>query len=476
MAYVANVNRYYKISFIYFLFSFIFIFAVWIMKKDYMNIIFYKHLESFLFISCFIFFYHLINKIGIKYIIPATLLISVLFKLLYGFWHHFLFDQIQDFPFSGGLSFFDEMKYYKFAKEFYLSGGGTIFDMVDVVNFPLSYLGYPYILYLLYDVFGVNLYIHILLNTFFMSFATIVFYKLFIKLFNFSNDEKILLMGALLFSPALNLYAVQNLKDALLTLETGISIYAAYSFVYFSKTFISRVFYILLFFVSVYSIYFCRVQFSFLMFLYLIIMIYYNANKYLFFLFFSIFVFYIATVLYEEYEKYFVYFSYDFLNMQFERMQKWSVFQNKLILMIAPILAPFAIFLPLPLKVNFESNSAIMNMNSELWTIPLHIELTFLYVVIVLNFHNILKLLKSSAVMRAYKTFLLVFVISLYITNYITYERHKLLFTLMSMPFFVKSFSIVLTKKTKQLLLLLILLATLSFVYSIVRVLLKGEI
>jgi hypothetical protein len=205
-------------------------------------------------------------------------------------------------------------------------------------------------------------------------------------------------------------------------------------------------------------------------------MIYYNANKYLFFLFFSIFVFYTATVLYEEYEKYFVYFSYDFLEMQFERMQKWSTFQNKLILMVAPILAPFAIFLPLPLKVHFENNSAIMNMNSEIWTIPLHIELSFLYAVIVLNFRNILKLLKSSAMMKAYKTFLIVFVASLYITNYITYERHKLLFTLMSMPFFVKSFSLVLTKKRKKLLILLVLLAALSFAYSLIRVSLKGEI
>jgi len=416
------------------------------------------------------------KKLSFKKILISAFFISIIFKLIYGIWHYFLFNQVQGFPFSGGDSFFDEMKYYQFAKDFYLLGGGSIFEMADVVEFPLSYLGYPYILYILYDIFGVNLYIHVLLNTLLMSLAIIMFYHIFTRLFNFSKDEKIILMGILLFSPSLNLYAVENIKDALLTLELGITIYAAYSFVFFSKTFLFKILYLLLFFIGIYFIYFSRVQFSFLMFLYLIIMIYSNSNKYLFFLLFSIFIFFIATVLYEEYEKYFIYFSYDFLEMQFNRIQNWSIFQNKLILVLVPLFAPFAIFLPLPLKVHFESNSAIMHMNSEIWSIPLHIELTFLYAVIILNFSYILKLFKSNPILKSYKIFLIVFLISLYVTNYITYERHKLLLTLMSMPLFVKSFSFVLNKKSKKLLFLLVFLAILSFIYSMVRVTLKGEI
>lgn len=469
------INKYYEFGVIYLLFSFLFIFLIGLFKLDFIGIIVYKHLEYFIFMSFLLLFYHLIRKNESKNFVIISFFISVFFKLFYGFWHYYLFDQIQGFPFSAGWNF-DELKYYLFAKDFTLSGGGSIFEMAEKEQFPLSYMGYPYVLFVLYKIFGINLYVHIILNSILMSFASIVFYMFFLKIFQFSKNEKIIMMGILIFSPILTLYAVLNLKDALLTLELGLVIYTMHNLVFFSKNIFNKIFYLLGTLILLYFIFFSRVQFSFLMGLYLIIMIYYNSNKYLFVLFFSIFLFFIISVLYENYEKYFIFFSYNFLEMQFERLNNWTIFQNKFLLMILPFLAPFAIFLPLPIKVHFESNSAVMNMNTELFYIPMDIELTFLYAVIILNLPNIFAILKSNNIMKAYAIFSFIFLISLYITNYITYEKHKLLFILLSFPFFVKSFSYVLTKKSKQLLFVLIVLATLSFVYSIIRVSLKGEI
>ncbi len=472
------VDTYYKFGFIYLLASFLYILAIYLLKIDFTNIIFYKHLEYFVFLSGFVAYYYVMKQNNKRYFLILSFVISIIIKLSYGFWHYYLFGQIQDFPMSFGADK-DEFEYYSFAKDFLLAGGGSIFDMAEHENFPINYMGYPYLLYLVFNIFGVHTYLHIMLNSILMSLAIVVLYMFFIKVFRFTKNEQIIMMAMLVFSPTLTFFSITNVKDSLLLLELALAIYFMHGFVFFSKNIFSKLFFLAFSILFIYLIYFSRAQFSFLMFLYLIIMVYYQSNKFVFFMFFAAFVFYITTIIYNHYEDYEVYlkfFSYEFLEMQFERMQEWSIFQNKLILMVAPIVAPFAIFLPLPLKVHFESNSAIVNMNTELWLIPLDIELTFLYAVIVLNFRNILKLLKSTPAMKAYKTFLIIFLISLYITNYITYERHKLLLTMMSMPLFVKSFSYVLDKKSKQLLIVLVSLATLSFFYSIIRASLKGEI
>jgi len=379
---------------------------------DVYEIILYKYSEILIFILIGIFAYKLNNYIFL-------FLLSLIFRLLYGYVHYKFFEYFQGFPMSMGASY-DEHTYYIFAKEFHnLVTNNSIYDMSKYVNFPTNYMGYPYLLSFLMHIFGVSNYYHLILNPLLMILSGFIFFKLFNDFTMLPRKLIKIWLIIFLFAPNTIYFSILNVKDSLLMFAISISFYSAFSILY-KKNILIKLIFIILFFLSVYMITFVRTPFIIFPFA---ILLFNMRKKYI-----LAFILFIVLSLNVFFYKAMSFFRWEYILLVFSKFKKWQIMKHNLYLIwFLFIFSPLLIILPLPIIYPLPS-SIDVNLTTEIWKIPINIEYIILFLVLVnfiLNkdYKGFYYLTKKISY---FKLIGLIFIVLL-ISNYLTYERHRLL-------------------------------------------------
>ncbi|WP_338393289.1 hypothetical protein [Fulvitalea axinellae] len=355
--------------------------------------------------------------------------------------------------------------------------------MADLLDFPVNYLGYPYVMALLYRMFGVSTYWHVLVNPLVMSLAVLCFYSFFKRVFSFTKSENRLLVACLIFSANLMYFSGLNLKDSFLLFLVGLC-FEIMARSFFGKYKVRICF--LLLPPLLLLMFFFRVQYAVLMVVFLLMFIFFTTkkkrggfNKKHLLFWFCLPV--VTFVVLGEFEVEFIthFFSPEFVSMQFERFSKWNLFKSvsPIQLMGALPFLPLVFLLPLPILADIPSSSGSMAYTTEVFKVPIDIELSVVYIVVLLGGFRWFVYYRKKETFRKpqikiFFCILLMVIISLLVTNYITYERHRLLLTVLTLPLFVKSIRYF-NQRTLYIL-ATFLLVVMTFSYTVVRLYGRG--
>jgi hypothetical protein len=394
-------------------------------------LIFEKHLEIFLHILLIYIFLSIIKR---KNFLVLMVILSLLFKYLYGFYHYYLFNYFQGYPMSMGNSY-DEHTYYIFAKDFSkLVWSYSIIDFSFIEKFPLNYMGYPYIMAFIYNIFGCSNWYHIIINPIFITLSGVIFYKLLKESTNLNISIIRIWLILFLFLPSFNYFSVLNLKDSLLFFILAISLYSSWKI--FKSKEIFRLFNAFLLGISTYFLYFIRAEFIILpiLFLFFLVLNLKKINiekiKLLFYIVLAglIVLFYFNIF----YTKVMNFFRWDFLMLVFSKIKKWTIIKKyPFLIPFTLLLSPFMILLPLPILYPLPP-SINTNISSEIFKIPINLEYIFISLLLLFLILNkkIKKLFITEIVNLPYFKMLILVFIMLVISNYLTYERHRLILML----------------------------------------------
>ena len=438
---------------------------------DIFMLMFEKHIEFLINILLiyvsFSFIYH-------KNFLILAVALSLFFKYIYGIYHFNLFDYYQGYPMSMGSSY-DEYTYFTFSKDFSkMVWDYSIIDFSILEKFPLNYMGYPYLMSFVFNIFGVNNWYHIVLNPLLMTLSGIIFYKLFKE--STKLDTVVIKIWLLLFIflPSFNYFSVLNLKDSLLFFFLSISFYSSW------KLFISKIFFKLIYFLllgmSIYVLYFIRVGFIILPILFFFFL---NLNKIKSFFYMFIFVLIIIFPFMGFFSKVMVFFRWEYLMLIFSKLTKWTIVKKySFLIPLIVIMSPLMILLPLPIIYPL-SPSIDTHISTEIFKVPINLEYSILSVLLFYFLLNkkVWKSFLNDIGMFPYFKLLLIVFIMLVISNYLTYERHRLVLMLfIYLPIAFVSYQIYLNRINlkNKIFFLLLVFEFLALYWTYTRGIVKG--
>jgi len=349
----------------------------------------------------------------------------------------------------------------------------SIEDMDRYFNFPINYMGYPYLMAWIYHFFGISNYYHIFINPILISTSGVIFYNLLKESTKFKEEVLKLWLILFLFFPSFNYFSILNLKDSLLFFILSLSFYSSWK-VFICKTKFKQLLFLTLVIVSVYVLYYIRAPFVVLPILFLFFVSRSFKNLLFVLIIFPAFLKWAISFI----EKVIPFFRWKYILLTFSKVQKWNIVKT------VPSLIPFLIiFSPLliafPMPIIYPLSPSInTNISTEVFKIPINIEYSILF-----SFLSVLALRKDLRIefqrsLGVFPYFKLVFIIfvMLVISNYITYERHRLIlemFLYLPLAFILYNHLFYGRAKVKMIFIILLGLNFLSLYYTYLRGLLK---
>jgi len=347
---------------------------------------------------------------------------------------YFLLNQLQGGHFYYGKDIGDDWSYHKVGLLF--KDEPTLI-LKNFSLFPVDYSLYPFLVALIYKYLIPHTLVARGVNVVINSITVGIFY-LFVK--NVTQEERIPKLATLFFcfSPSFIFFSSLQLKDAMLV-GISFSLLLICSKIWKEKNIIKLGILSILYFAISYSFFYIRVQFFFLFLLFYLLSLIYNFK--IFFLnhfnlvctlvVVGILMFKGVSLISQIPTEALWKLKLDFILMEFARFEKWRTME-KLGILLPIVTAGLGLILPLPLLIRLPHPSA--PYCPELIKLPLALEIFFTAPILVLGVYQLIKKKEKKGLMKTL-VFLIIIYGGLVVTNFITYERHRLLFTGLSFLF-----------------------------------------
>lgn len=355
---------------------------------------------------------------------------------------YYLLIELQGHPFLGG--FKDESMYHSISSYF---AKNPQVPLSDVNRFGLSdnYGMYPYLVGFFYRCFGIHTLVARFLNAFIGALCVIPFY-LFVRNLGMKQETAKLAAAFYVFSANFILFNSIQLKDSLTLLLCFLLVYLG-SLLMKTKR-ISRVVLLTgMYLVISLPFLYIRGEFFFLFAVYYLIFVYkrffnklsLDFSRILIITLVVAMLFLVCWRLIPEISSRMGKFSGNYIEYAFLRYEKWQILD--LFGSLIPIITSVTgFFLPLPSLISFPCPDS--SYLADVFENPSHTEIFFISIISLITIFASYKIKKMGFNVILYLATILY--ISLLVTGYVTYPRHKLFLTALCL--IVAAYGIVETK------------------------------